>query len=289
MKKLLVITCVLLSCLFARSQPLADLIGDVQAHKSSLTGLMALFSKHPSYNDETDYTPGYNGALLGQRMKKADFHYTLADSIVRRMVVQVIYKNDQVGYIKIEGERYDSSKKQEVWQVAWKYVDTLYTNQVLTAYNNKHQTQFTWTDLYEDNCMGFTIRPGELVCQDYSYDPHGNVIEPILISPQMKKEFYPLIKKRDHNAIIKNCQSFNSVRKAYGAVCLYVLQYLGEPLSKKEKHLLKKCRRSREKIVYMEGDKWDIVKIRSLLRSNRHMREQCYSLKLPNLSAALEF
>ena len=282
MKKLWVITCVLLASLFARSQPLEDLIADVQAHKTSMTALKALFSKHPSYIDETDYTRGYNEALLGQRVEKADFHYTLADSIVRRMVVHVIYKNDQVGYIKIEGDRYDSTLKKESWQVAYTYVDTAYTNQVLGAYNTKHHTQFTWQDLYEDSCRSFAVSPVNLVRRDYLYDPEGNVIEPVLISQQMKQEFYPLIKKRDHNAIIKNCLSFNPNRKAYGAVCLYALQQLGEPLSKTEKHLLKQCRRCRDKVVYASGDTDNLEKIRSLLGSNKHMRELCYSLNLPN-------
>lgn len=282
MKKLLIFTCVLLSSLFTRSQPLADFIEDVQAHKSSMTQLEALFSKHPSFIDVSN---GINRELLGLQLDKADFHYTLADSIVRRIFVHVIHKNEQVGYIRISGTRYDSSLKQETWQVVYKYVDSAYTNQILNAYNQKHQTQFTWKDLYEDSCKNFSVRPVNLVCTDYVYDPAGNVIEPIFISQQMKQEFYPLIKKRDHNAIIRNCLSFNPYRKAYGAVCLYALQQLGEPLSKTETHLLKECRRSKEKIFYLSEDRGEIVKIKSLLGSNKHMREQCYPLKFPNLKA----
>jgi hypothetical protein len=289
MKKLLVIIGVLLGSLFARSQPLEDLIGDVQAHKTSITGLRALFSKHPSYIDETDYTRGYNEALLGQRMEKADFHYTLADSITRHMYVQVICKNDQVGYIKIEGMRYDSSKNQENWQVAYTYVDTPYTNRVLAAYNQKHQTNFTWTDLYEDSCKGFTMGTWNSDHTDSAFDAEGNFRREITISRPMKLEFYPLIKKRDHNAIIKNCLSFNPYRKAYGAVCLYAMQQLGEPLSKTEKHLLKQCRRFREKIMYASGDYYAPAKISSLLGSNKHMRAQCRSLLLPNKPALWEF
>jgi len=287
MKKLLIFTCILLGSLFARSQPLEDLVEDVQAHKTSMTQLMALFSKHPSYIDASDYD--YNEALLGQRIKKADFHYTLADSIVRGMTVQVIYKKDQVGYIKISGERYDKSTKLSTWEVAYTYIDTPYTNQVLNAYNKKHQTQFTWKDLYEDSCMNFSVRPINLVYTDYVYDPAGNVIEPVFISERMKQEFYPLIKKRDHNAIIKNCLSFNPYRIAYGAVCLYALQQLGEPLSKTEKHLLRKCRRCSEKIMYTTGDDYHLVKISSLLGSNKHIQEQCSPLKFPNLKAPLTF
>lgn len=282
MKKLLIITWVLLVGLFARSQPLEDLIEDVQAHKTSFIGLKALFSKHPSYIDETDYSRGYNDALLGQRMEKADFHYTLADSIVRRMTVQVIHKNDQVGYIKIEGMRYDSVKKQEVWQIAYRYVDTAYTNQVLAAYNKKHHTQFTWNDLYEDSCKGFIMSTWNSDHRDSAFDAEGNLRREITISKPMKLEFYPLIKKRDHNDIIKNCQSFNPYRKAYGAVCLYALQQLGEPLSKTEKRLLKQCRRCQEKILYTTGDNYELTKISALLGSNKHMREQCRSLLLPN-------
>lgn len=97
MKRSLIIICVLLGSLSSRAQPLADLVEDVQAHTTSMTALRALFSKHPSYIDETDYD--YNKEFLGQRLEKADFHYTLADSITRRMAVEVIHKNDQVGYI----------------------------------------------------------------------------------------------------------------------------------------------------------------------------------------------
>ena len=280
MKKLLVISCVLLGSLFARSQPLEDLIEDVQAHKTSMTALKALFSKHPSYIDETDYD--YNDALLDQRVEKADFHYTLADSIMRRMVVQVIHKNDQVGYIRISGMLYDSMQKQETWQVAYKYVDTAYTNLVLDAYNTKHHARFTWQNLYEDSCKAFVMSTWNSDHRDSAFDAEGNLRREITLSRPMKLEFYPLIKKRDHNAIIKNCLSFNPNRKAYGAVCLYALEQLGEPLSKKEKHVLKQCRQSREKIYYASGDTYPLKRIRALLGSYKHMKEQCSSLLLPN-------
>jgi hypothetical protein len=282
MKKLLIIASVLLTSLFARSQPLEDLIEDVQAHKTSMTQLKALFSKHPSYIDETDYTRGYTEALLGQQIEKADFHYTLADSIVRRMFVQVIYKNDQVHYIKIEGMRYNSTQKQETWQVAYRYIDTAYTNQLLAQYNQKHKTQFTWKDLYEDSCTYFTMSTWGSDHTDSAFDAAGNLRREITISKPMKLEFYPLIKKRDHNAIVTDCLSFNPYRKAYGAVCLYALQQLGEPLSKSEKHLLRKCRHCRKKIMYASGDYFQPTRINSLLGSHKHMRQQCSSLLLPN-------
>lgn len=280
MKQLLIIACVLLTGFFARSQPLEDLVEDVQAHRTSLTALMALFSKHPSYINETNYT--YNEALLGERMEKADFHYTLADSIVRRMYVRVIYKNNQVHYIKVEGMRYDSTQKRETWQTAYRYVDTAYTSQVLGAYNSKHQTHFTWKDLYEDSCREFAV--GIFWGSDYedsAFDAKGHFRREIYISRPVKQAFYPLVKKRDHNAILTNCLSFNPVRKAYGAVCLYAMQQLGEPLTKTEKHLLRQCRRCREKIKYMDGDRGSFVKIRALLGSNKLMREQCHPLILP--------
>lgn len=178
--------------------------------------------------------------------------------------------------------RYDSTQKQETWQVVYKYVDTAYTNQVLAGYNKKHQTQFTWKDLYEDSCTYFTMSTWNSDHTDSAFDAEGNLKREITISKPMKLEFYPLIKKRDHNAIIKNCLSFNPCRKAYGAVCLYALEQLGEPLSKKEKHLLKQCRLCREKIMYASGDFYEPTRISSLLGSNKHMREQCRSLLLPN-------
>ncbi|MBO9204589.1 MULTISPECIES: hypothetical protein [Niastella] len=281
MKKLQILICVILGSLFARSQPLEELVQDVQAHKTSMTQLRALFSKHPSYEDASEF--GYNFAMLGQRTDKAEFHYTLADSITRRMTVETTYKKDQVGYIKIKGQYYDKTAGTFIWQTAYTYVDTPFTNQMLEAYNKIHQTQFTWKDLYEDSCKGFFINMSGSDFADSAFDAEGNFKDRIILSRPMKLEFYPLIKRRDHNAIIKNCLSFNPARKAYGAVCLYALQQLGEPLSKTEKHLLRKCRRCREKVLYdASTDLIDLVKVRALLGSNKHMREECRWLLLPN-------
>ena len=260
MKKLLAITGLLLGSLFARSQPLADLIEDVQAHKTSITGLRALFSKHPSYIDESD-SRLYNEALLGQRMEKANFHYTLADSITHDMNVLAIYQNEQVHYIKIEGMRYDSNQKQEAWQVVYRYIDTLYTNQVLARYNKKHQTDFTWQDLYEDPLHRYDnlpelfeplIDPAEATEEDYAQGKvraglkHGG-------PPYSTSLFRPLLINRDHAAIVRSARSFNPVRKAYGGYCLFILEGMGEKLSAEEKQLFRSIAQSKEIIpVYFE-------------------------------------
>lgn len=279
MKKLLVVTIVLFCCFSSRPQTLEHLLNDVQAHGSSLTGLRAVFKTQPSYKDQSDYYSGYTRELLGHNIERASFHFTLPNNTARFVRLRAIYKKEKVGYIKIETDSYDSILKQDVWEVAYKYVDTDYTNQTLAAFNNQYKTRFTWTDLYEDDCRNFSVKPGELVCTDYAYNPDGHVTEEIFISREMKYEFYPLIKSRDHQAIAKNCLSFNPVRKAYGAVCLYALQQLGEPLSKAEKQLLKKTRRSRENIPYKQGDVVSFVKLRTLL-SHKGMQRQCAPLKL---------
>jgi len=256
MKKLMIITGVLLSSLFARSQPLADLVADVQAHKTSMIQLKALFSKHPSYIDETDYTTRHsNEACFGQRIEKADFHYTLADSIIRRMFVQVIYKNDQVHYIKIEGMQPDSMQKQETWQVVYRYIDTAYTHQVLKAYNQKHQTDFTWKDLYEDDLDEFVVLPG-FMAPNILKDSNGAEIGLAPAEPFLSRyimDFLPLIKKRDHHAMVKMCQSPNPARKAYGALCLYTLQQLKEPLTSGERQLIETISHSNEVTKYSPG------------------------------------
>lgn len=95
-------------------------------------------------------------------------------------------------------------------------------------------------------------------------------------------EFWPAVRDRDHAAIVKNCRSFNTTRKAFGAFCLYVLQKQGEPLSWEEKELMQKILNSNEKISYRAVCKrTDGVQIKDLLTSQelKELYEYLYSGK----------
>ena len=75
-----------------------------------------------------------------------------------------------------------------------------------------------------------------------------------------------MIINRDHEAIVKNCRSFNTIRRAFGAYCLYVLQRRGEPLSWEEKELLMKIANSNEQMRYRAACKLDpIIQVKNAL------------------------
>jgi hypothetical protein len=142
--------------------------------------------------------------------------------------------------------------------IAFKYVDSTYANKVLTPYNNTHNTDFTWGDLYEDHLYYFTGLPNlyekrkrreEATEKDFAT---GNVWgwgEPAWVTTQ----YEPLLVNRDHKTLIKHCKSFNPARKAYGAYCLYIFKKDGVPLSEEENDLFELISHSNETVEFHAG------------------------------------
>lgn len=187
--------------------------------------------------------------LLGHKIMATCYRYKYpagTDTVHQLVFLYVTFKGEQVAYVRIEDNNYPDKR------VLLKYVDSVYTAGVLAAYNAKHQTDFSWSDLYEDDWDRFTTDVGFTSTTD-DLDSSGI---PSLLTGGLSYEIkicIPLIKNKDHHAIEKFTKSFNPVRKAYGATCLYVIQQLGEPLSIEEKELLKAIRQSKETIDYSHG------------------------------------
>jgi hypothetical protein len=172
----------------------------------------------------------------------------------REMFVHAIYKGEQIRYVRIAERTYDQKERLYKYDTLFRYVDSPYTAGILNAYNTLHHSDFNWQDLYEDELDRFSIVPGlrvPAILTDSNGVEIGLADEPF-IAEEMKA-FLPLINKRDHGTIVKNCKSFNPTRKAYGALCLYVLQQMKEPLTTEEKQLLKNICQSDETTTFSHG------------------------------------
>jgi hypothetical protein len=238
--------------LFAQlcAQTPEDLVRDVKANSLSVAALKSVIEKHAASKD-AQYWSYYDDTIGFFQQKKLfqSFKYRAPsgkkDSITRVVNLFITYTNDQVRYIKLESFHYAYGNVMHGMFRPVYYIDSAYTAGLLSTYNSKYKTNFTPADLYEDECNCFCVIPKG----GYKIKPGGGYTDSVEISYELG-EFWVMIKDRDHAVIVKNCRSFNTTRKAYGAFCLYVLQRQAEPLSWEEKELMQQILNSTEKINY---------------------------------------
>jgi hypothetical protein len=253
MNRLLTLAVLLFLLYRSQAQTPEALVRDVQANVSSLSQLKKALKNQAAYRDPHDHWWGFDKdttGLLGHKVMAAAYRYKYRANkkTIRQLVfLYVIYQGEQIGYLRIEEDVYPTKR------VFLKYVDSAYATRVLTPYNNEYHTDFSWPDLYEDNWKRFVAwgsfedkpTPEEL-------DSSGTKKPWFCLSNEMK-QCIPHVIHKDHQAIAKYSKSFNPVRKAYGAACLYVLQQLGEPLNPEEDQLLETIRQSDERIDHSVG------------------------------------
>jgi len=245
-----------------------DLARDVQANFTSVAALRRVIEKHTASKDTVTYW-AYKENTNGFFQQKKFFQSFVyrgpsakKDSPGQTMLLFVAYTGDTVRYIKLESFTYEFNNTLMGINRPVYYIDSAYSNNLLSNYNAAHKTNFTFADLYEDECDCFATigRPNMENTYTKRDGSKGNVFYASEFA-----EFWPSLRDRDHATIIKNCRSFNTVRKAYGAFCLYVLQQQGEPLSWEEKELMQKILNSNEKISYCAICKrYDGVQINNL-------------------------
>jgi hypothetical protein len=246
-----------------------DLARDVQANATSVAALRSVIQKHAASKDTTTYW-AYKEKTTGffqQQKLFQSFVYrdpsAKKDSPGKTMNLFVTYTGDTVRYIKLESFHYEFNQTLAGIQRLVYYIDSVYSNNLLSNYNAAHKSNFTFADLYEDecDCFGTIGRPNEQSTYIKKDGSRGNVFYGHDFA-----EFWPSLRDRDHAAIVKNCRSFNIIRRAFGAFCLYILQQQGEPLSWEEKELMQKILNSTEKINYCAMCKrYDSVQINKLL------------------------
>jgi len=246
-----------------------DLVRDVQANSTSVAALRRVVEKYAPIKDTITrwaYYTDTNG-FLGQKKLFQSFTFcdpsAKKDSPAKTLNLFVTYTGDTVRYIKLESFHYEFTNTLAGITNPVYYIDSVYTNRLLSNYNAAYKTSFTMADLYEDECDCFATigRPNIVSTYTKRNGSQGNVFY-----AQDFAEFWPSLRDRDHATIVKNCRSFNTVRKAYGAFCLYILQQQGEPLSWEEKELMQKILNSTEKIGYRAVCKrYDGVPIKNLL------------------------
>ena len=259
MKKGLTLTGLLFCFIFSRAQTPEDLGREVRENVASTSQLRKALQKQALNNfedicgDPRDTTLYLNHSKLNRC-----FGYSTPagenSTTFREMIVRAIYKGEQIRYVRIEERIYDPKERLYKYDTLFRYVDSSYTAGILNAYNALHHSDLTWRDVYEDNLNKFVIFPGfraPNIIKDSNGVEIGLADEPFLSVYMMK--FLPLIKQRDHGTIVKNCKSINPTRKAYGAVCLYVLQQMKEPLTNEEKQLLKNICQSNETTNFSPG------------------------------------
>lgn len=246
-----------------------DLVRDVQANFTSVAALRNVIQKHAEYKDLVIRGTNYDNANGFFQQKKLfqgfSFWYSSAHRWGRDKLMNlfVTYTGDTVRYIKLESFTYEFNNTLMGINRPVYYIDSVYSNKLLSNYNTAHKTNFSIADLYEDDCdcFGTIGRPNIVSTYTKKDGSQGNVFY-----AQDFAEFWPSLRDRDHAAIVKNCRSFNTVRKAFGAFCLYILQQQGEPLSWEEKELMQKILNSTEKISYCAMCKrYDSVQINNLL------------------------
>lgn len=246
-----------------------DLIRDVQANYTSVAALRRVIEKHAASKDTITHWAYYNytNGFFGQ--KKLFQSFTFRDPSARKdvpaktMNLFVTYTGDTVRYIKLESFHYEFTNTLAGITNPVYYFDTVYTNKLLSTYNFKHKTNFTYEDLYEDECDYFCIVSRAHLKETYK-KPDGS--QGKVFYAQEFGEFWLSLRDGDHRGIIRNCMSFNTTRKAYGAFCLYVMQRNGEGLTREEKELMQKILNSTETISYRAVCKRsDGVQINNLL------------------------
>lgn len=246
-----------------------DLVRDVQANFTSVAAIKSVIEKHAASIDTITYwayKENTTGFFQQQKLFES-FRYKLSadkkDKSYQTVNLFATYTGDTVRYIKLESFHYEFNQTLTGIQRPVYYIDSVYSESLLSNYNTTHKSNFTTADLYEDECDCFCMVARIDLESTYTKKDgsQGNVFY-----AQEFAEFWPSLRDRDHAAIVKNCRSFNTVRKAFGGFCLYVLQQQGEPLSWEEKELMQKVLNSTEKISYRAVCKrFDGVQIRDLL------------------------
>lgn len=249
MKRFLFFISLLTAFTGLKAQTPEDLIRDVQGNCSSTSRLKKILQKHAPYQDinnnwshSTDTT-----AFLQNKKLFECFRYKTplanGDTSHKLVFLFATYKNDQVGYIRIENDHYDHANNKFVRNLLFKYIDTVYTDRILSNYNTMNGTDFSWPDLFEDDLDRYCTDVGLPIPQPDDFDSTGIPTPYFGLSYEIK-ECLPMILNKDHQAIIRYCKSFNPTRNAFGAASLYAMQKMGEPLSTEEKQLLEKIRKS---------------------------------------------
>ena len=166
------------------------------------------------------------------------FYWKRIDSFPARIAasakVYVEYKDNTVASIIIVDDNNIHKERKIFWpDTCFRYFDSTFLQSEITNYNRQNNADFTLQNLLaKDKCKEFSIVPG---CCGSN------------ISSEMEP-FLPLIQQENKTAMIRNCKSFNPVRRAFGAVCLYYLQRDGVLLSDEENYLIDKIRCSDDKI-----------------------------------------
>jgi hypothetical protein len=245
MKKGGALTGLLFCFIFSIAQTPENLLRDVRENVASTSQLRKALQKQALNKFENICDRDWDTTLYLKHTKlNRCFAYSTAvgenGTIFKEMIVRAIYNGEQIGYVRIEERIYDQKVRLYKYDTLLRYVDSSYTAGILNAYNTIHHSDFTWRDLYEDNLDEFVIFPGfraPNIIKDSNGVEIGLADEPSLSLYMMK--FLPLIIKRDHGTIVQYCKSINPTRKAYGALCLYVLQQIKEPLTNEESSCLK--------------------------------------------------
>lgn len=240
-----------------QAQTPEDFICEIRSNCTSTYDLKKVIQKHASFRDYQNWSHSddtitylYHKKLFEcYRFKTPRANGDTANKLV---FLYVTYKDDQVGYVKIDASYYDYDLNKFFSPVLYKYIDSAYSASILAVYNTKHNTDFTWQDLFEDDLDRFCVDVGLSTPHPDDFDSTGFPTPYFGLSYQIK-QCLPLILNKDHKTIIRYCKSFNPTRKAYGAVCLFSIQKMGEPLTVEEKKLLRSIKKSSETSDYSSG------------------------------------
>ena len=238
----------------------SDLVYTVQSNLGSATAFIKAIKAHTAEKAQKGYRVSLveSAGLMGHKKIWQRILYSRRDwaqdsVIYTEVYVKAVYKGEKLRYVQVvEHYNIDHTGFFETRELM-KYVDSSYANRILLAYNENHETYFDWKDLFEDDHRYFEFF-GDVVAVEYYDHPDGSGRDSVLVSGGLRT-FWPMIRDRDHIAVMKNCKSINPVRKAYGLVCLYVWQQRGEILSLEELRLLRSIVKMNDTITYKSGCK----------------------------------
>ena len=264
-----------------------DLVYAVQSNLSSVTAFLKELKVHTVEKEQKGYRVySYeDDGLMGhkkfrQRLVYSRRDWALDSVIYTKVFVNAVYKGEKLRYVQlVEHYNIDNTGFYETRELM-KYVDSAYANSLLLPYNEKHKTDLTWKDLFEDDLQVFETF-GELLTVKYYDRPDGTGRDSVFLSGGMPA-FWPMIRDPDHIAVVKNCKSINPVRKAYGLVCLYIWQQRGEILSPEELTLLKTIVKLKDTIAYSHGCLYDpAAKISNVLTEKELQRIYASIYRVP--------
>jgi len=247
MKRLLTIACLLTCFIQLQSQTPESLVHDVQTSLTTSHLKSVLVKNAPYHYNECGHLTHARG-YLGQTFLFDCFAYDAdigSSTTYKEVKLLAFYQGEKLGYLKILESYFDKASNTEIKnKVLHHYINVPYTDSILKVYNTKHQSDFTWKDLYEDSLLEYEGLPElfePLIDPAVATDEdgyQGKVRGGIQFGPPYATTlFRPLLNNHDHAAIARCARSFNPVRKAYGGDCLFILQVMGEKLSAEEKQL----------------------------------------------------